>query len=83
MSKRASYREAVRWIALNDNSGSNDTVLEVRGYVSTLFVADLFSKDENEVAEAIIRERNREQLRAQKASSDPGRLERMAMEIEQ
>jgi hypothetical protein len=41
MSKRASYRFGVRWIAENDEPESVD-VEEVAGYVSTLLLADLF-----------------------------------------
>lgn len=55
--KRASYLEGVEWIALNDNSGSNDGVGEIAGYVSTLLLADLFGAEPERVAIDIERKR--------------------------
>ena len=45
VTKRASYLEAVRWIALNDDASTGHSVEVIQGYVSTLLVADLFGAD--------------------------------------
>ena len=37
--KRAGYREAIHWIALNDSAGNGDTTMEIAEYVTTLLVA--------------------------------------------
>jgi hypothetical protein len=50
VTKRPSYLQAVRWIALNDNSGNDDSVEVIQGYVSTLLVAALFGADPRRVA---------------------------------
>ncbi len=57
--KRASYREAVRWIAENDEPNTTD-YMDIAQYVSTLLVADLFGKDPYEVGHAIATLRVRE-----------------------
>lgn len=68
--KRASYREAIDWIARNDNAG-DDMPLEIypdaeanaeirgaiRGYISTSLVADLFGVDTDRVARDVVRAR--------------------------
>jgi hypothetical protein len=59
--KRASYREAVEWIALNDEP-TGGVLEDVAGYISTLLIADLFGKDPQDVAAAIIRVRVKEGL---------------------
>jgi hypothetical protein len=58
--KRASYKEAVFWIAHNDNAGSDDSEQEVASYVSTLLVADLFSVEPERVTRDVIRIRDNE-----------------------
>lgn len=62
MAKRASYREAVRWVAHNDSNGDADALeLEaVSGLVTVGLVADLFGKTMEQVGAAVIRERKRE-----------------------
>jgi hypothetical protein len=62
--KRASYREAVRWIAYNDDPGANDAQDPevVVHYVSTLLVADLFGKEPEAVAADIVRLRQKESV---------------------
>jgi hypothetical protein len=59
--KRASYREAVAWIALNDESGSDDGPEQIIGYASTVMIADLFDVESAKVAQDI--HRKREQYR--------------------
>ena len=56
--KRASYRKGVEWIALNDEPDTMD-VDEIAGFISTALLADLFGKDEHEVAKAVARWRER------------------------
>ena len=59
--KRASYKEAVAWIAFNDDAGG-DEALEidyVKNYVSTCLVADIFGVTTDKVGEDIIRFRKK------------------------
>lgn len=55
--KRASYREAVAWIAYNDSPGDDDDLEAVSGYVTTLLVADLFGVDAAKVARDVMKVR--------------------------
>lgn len=61
---RASYRVGVEWIALNDESGwtsGNDEqdARAIAGFISTQLLADLFGKDAEDVAKAVVRYRRR------------------------
>jgi hypothetical protein len=56
-SVRASYREAVEWIANNDNAGNGDTVEEIAEYISTALISDLWRKDALDVARDVARKR--------------------------
>lgn len=56
--KRASYREAVQWIAHNDESYDTDTD-SIAGYISTLLIADIFDVEPSKVANDVLRERNK------------------------
>jgi hypothetical protein len=56
--KRASYREGVRWIAVNDEPGCYHAE-EVASFVSTLLVADLFDVEPARVARDVLREHQR------------------------
>jgi hypothetical protein len=47
---RASYREAVQWIADNDAAGDDDPVDVLNGLISVLLVADIFRVDADKVA---------------------------------
>lgn len=57
--KRASYRQGVEYIALNDNDGGSDRleVDSIAGYISTVLLADLFDVLPERVARDIIRYR--------------------------
>lgn len=57
--KRASYREAIAWIALNDSAGDSDALDPVRAseLVTAALVADLFGADESRVGADIVRYR--------------------------
>lgn len=54
----ASYKEAVRWIADNDNDSEKD-VENVDGTISVLLIADLFGKESRKVAEDVVAYRER------------------------
>ena len=55
--KRPGYREAVEWIALNDNSGYGDNEEDVASYMTTHLISDIFGKPEEELAADIMRVR--------------------------
>jgi hypothetical protein len=55
--KRASYQDAVDWIALYDNVGNGDSLDEVEDYVSTRLVAHIFGVDAVRVARDVMRKR--------------------------
>jgi hypothetical protein len=54
--KRASYRQGVAWIALNDDPGSIEKYQldTLSGLISVLLLADLFGKDSEAVARDVI-----------------------------
>lgn len=54
--RHVSYREAIAWIAQNDEPSDLD-VDNVAGYISTTLIADLWRKDPIEVATAVVRKR--------------------------
>jgi hypothetical protein len=56
-----SYRAAVAWIAENDDAGSDDALNPevVAGYVTTILVADVWDKEPEEVAAAIVKYRKK------------------------
>jgi hypothetical protein len=62
--KRASYREAVEWIALNDSAGDDDPPEILSGLVTVCLIADLFGESTERVARDVIRVRRREGLTA-------------------
>lgn len=57
--KRASYRQAIQWIANNDSEGEADALNPevVAYYVTSLLVADIFGVDEVRVGEDVVRAR--------------------------
>lgn len=60
--KRASYRDAVDFIAMNDNAGDGEAALEeaeVIGYASVLLVASIFGVEQDRVARDVVRLRER------------------------
>jgi hypothetical protein len=60
--KRANYRDAIAWIACNDDAGEPDALnLEtVHGYISVCLIADLFGVERERVARDVVRYRNKE-----------------------
>jgi hypothetical protein len=56
MAVRASYREAVRWIADNDEPDEDDPEF-VSELISVQLVADLWRKSPGQVARAVVRAR--------------------------
>lgn len=62
--KRASYREAVQWIAANDSAGDELTEEDCGGLVSSVLVADIFDVPSDKVGADVYkaRQRNADQL---------------------
>ena len=60
VTKRASYREAVQWIAVNDEPGEKDVEV-MQGMISVCLVADIFGADQAVVAKDVMRARERSQ----------------------
>lgn len=58
--KRASIKEAVFWIAHNDDPASGPDLEELQGQLTVLLVADLFGLTPEEVATRVARERKRD-----------------------
>jgi len=58
MPKRASYREAVRWIADNDAPADDEPVDVLAGYTTVLLVADVFGREAEDVARDVWRVRH-------------------------
>lgn len=56
--KRASYRDGVAWIANNDEPGEEDPEV-IRGFISTLLLADIFGVPEEKVAADIVKARKK------------------------
>lgn len=58
VSKRASYRAGVDWIALNDETAELDVEV-VQGMISVCLLADLFEKHQEDVAADVVRQRKK------------------------
>lgn len=56
---RPSYKRAVEFVALNDEPSDYDED-SISGYISTIAVAVAFGKDPMEVAQAVLRVREKE-----------------------
>lgn len=71
--KRASYRAAIEWIALNDDPGSPDALNAevVARYVSSVLIADIFGVEDAKVGVDVVRVRQQ-----QKDEKDYGNEER-------
>jgi hypothetical protein len=57
--KRANYRDAISWIACNDDAGGPGALNfeTVRGYTSVCLIADLFGVEQKRVARDVVRYR--------------------------
>jgi hypothetical protein len=57
---RANYRDAISWIAYNDDAGGPDALNfeKVHGYTSVCLIADLFGVEQERVARDVVRYRN-------------------------
>ena len=55
------YKFGVAWIALNDESGTSDSleIGAVEGYPTTMLLADLFGKETSVVAKDIVKFREK------------------------
>ncbi len=58
--KRASIKEAVYWIAHNDDPASGPDLEILEAQISVVLVADLFGLSSTEVAKRVARERRKE-----------------------
>lgn len=58
MSKRASYRQGIEFIAMNDEPTDLDAK-SIAAYISTSLLADLFGKEPLKVAQDILKIRMR------------------------
>jgi hypothetical protein len=60
--KRASYREAIQWIADNDGSGDLDALnpTVVSWMVSCILVATIFGVPEERVGKDVVRQRRKD-----------------------
>lgn len=65
---RASYKRAIEWIAVNDETACTD-VEELSALVSVVMVADLWERDPVDVAKDVLRSRRRMWSSDQPASS--------------
>lgn len=63
--KRASIRDAVEWIAMNDSPADNDAmdVDAVAGLTTVCLVADIFGLAREEIARRVIAVRRKEEAR--------------------
>ena len=57
--KRASYREAVEWIAWNDEPDEREVDVVI-GYASVVLIADIFRVEHRKVAEDVVRKREKD-----------------------
>lgn len=74
--KRASYRNAVDFIALNDSPGDNDPADILKGYASVVLVSEIFGVPTDRVACDVLRVRAKEklaELREERAQNGEGR----------
>lgn len=52
--KRASYRDAVAWVAVNDSAADGADLEVVESYISTILVADIFDVEVSKVAADVV-----------------------------
>lgn len=60
--KRASYREAVAWVAMNDSGGSHDALNPeiVAELITACLVADIFEVEPIRVGQDVVRFRKKQ-----------------------
>lgn len=63
--KRASYREAIAWIAANDSAGDDDALdPEAVSYlITSALVADIFDVPQDRVGRDVVAQRKKENSR--------------------
>jgi hypothetical protein len=59
---RNKYENAIKWIAVNDESGSGDSLKEISHYISVCLIADIFEISVEEVAVDVVRVRRKLKL---------------------
>lgn len=60
--KRASYREAVYWIAWNDDPADGPDTERIAAYVTAGLIADIFGVEPEKVARDVARCRRKEDI---------------------
>jgi hypothetical protein len=75
--KRASYREAIKWIARNDESANDDDIEATRDLISVSLIADLFDV----AAEIVAQEVHRKRAQIKKAETRQKRRENTFVEV--
>jgi len=55
----AQYKEAVAWIAMNDNPAPDEDVPTTAGYLTVVLVADIWHKTPEDVAADVVRVRRK------------------------
>lgn len=53
------YRQLVEWIAFNDNSGENDSLDDVSGYITVVMLSHCYKLPSIKVAEDVLACRRR------------------------
>ena len=48
------YREAIEWIAINDEPGGSAEFADIKSYISVVLVADVFGKRASQVARQVL-----------------------------
>lgn len=61
-----SYRQAVAWVALNDNPGEREPAAAVASYLTVGLVADLFDVPQEKVAADVVERREAELAKPKK-----------------
>jgi hypothetical protein len=69
--KRASYRDAIAWVALMDSAGDDDALNEetAGGLITAALVADIFDVDSAKVGKDVVRVRRAENAARAKAKA--------------
>lgn len=56
--KRASYKEAIAWVAMNDETADMNPE-SVKFFITSLLIADIFDVEEDKVGKDIVRFRKK------------------------
>ena len=75
--KRASYREAIAWIAMNDSAGDDDALdpKAAGSLITSCLVADIFGIDQDKVGADVVKYRRKESQASENAKAIERRAE--------